>query len=179
MDIVQEFIKASLKEKIRSDAEEQSYCKELFIKSKAISEEDLAKYDISFTHIDCREYEYNIDYSEGYGSVIFDSEILFTFEDKITKARYDITFLVRFDARAEGRRYPGSYWDPPEDEDWLIGEIWDDGFEAEYSKIETNGPTNDELEEHLIDIVYNFTESDTFFLYLTDNLGSITGWEIR
>lgn len=179
MDIVQEFIKASLKEKIRSDAEEQSYDKELFIKSKAISEEDLAKYDISFTHIDCREYEYNIDYSEGYGSVIFDSEILFTFKDKITKARYDITFSVRFDARAEGRRYPGSYWDPPEDEYWLIGEIWDDGFEAEYSKIETNGPTSDELEDHLIDIVYNFTESDTFFHYLTDNLEGITGWEIR
>lgn len=158
---------------------EQAYYRNLFVKSGAISEEDLAKYIISIHTIKCEDYETNIDYYKGEGSAIFDSEIAFIFKDTAINARYDIIFSVRFAARAEGRRHPGSYWDPPEDEDWLIGVVWDDEVDADYSEIKTNGPTNDELEEHLIDIVYNFAESGMLAQYLEDNLEDITEWEIR
>lgn len=158
---------------------EQAYYRELFVKSGAISEEDLAKYIISINTIKCEDYRTNIDYPEGEGSAIFDSEIAFIFKDIAINARYDIIFSVRFAASAEGWHNPGDYWDPPDGEEWLTGEVLDDEVDADYSEIKTNGPLNDELEEHLIDIVYNFAESGMLAQYLEDNLEDITEWEIR
>ena len=87
MDIVQKFIKASLKEANRLEQykKDQAYYRNLFIKSGAISEEDLAKYIISIEAAECGEpdWDLDLDYS---GSAKFDSKIIFNFRDRTTRA---------------------------------------------------------------------------------------------
>ena len=172
MDIVQKFIKASLKEANWSDTS-IDYYRNLFIKSGAISEEDLAKYIISIEPEKCDD-PYDDD-----GSVTFNSQIAFIFKDRTTQICYKFIYDVSFSASANDRYSSGSYWDPPAYDEWLSGDVYN-GVDAEYYDLETDAPeTNEELEEHLINIIDNFVNSGMLLKYIKDNLEDITGWDVR
>ena len=157
--------------------EDQAYYKDLFVKSGAISEEDLAKYIISIEPEECNTIDLDLDYGGG-GSANFDSKITFTFRDKITKAIYKFIYGVKFTAGADGWSSSGSYWNPPDGDEWLTGDIYDD-IDADLYDIKTDGPSNRELEDHLVDIVDDFINSGMLFQYINDNLEGITGYNIK
>ena len=125
MDIVQKFIKASLKEANRLEQykKDQAYYRNLFIKSGAISEEDLAKYIISIEAAECGEPDWNLDLDYS-GSAKFDSKITFNFRDRTTKTLYKFVYNVSFTVGVDGWYSPGDYWDPPEEDTWLTGDIY-------------------------------------------------------
>ena len=175
MDIVQKFIKASLKEASQNDMS-VDYSRDLFVKSRAISEEDLARYIISIEPVKCDDLYSSFD--DG-GSVTFNSQIAFIFRDRITQICYKFIYDVSFSASANDRYSSGSYWDPPAYDEWLTGDVYN-GVDAEYYDLETDAPeTNEELEGHLINIIDNFANSGMLLKYIKDNLEDITGWDVR
>ena len=95
---------------------DQAYCRDLFVKSGALSEEDLAKYIISIKPERCNDPDW--DFDEDGGSATFDNQIAFIFRDRTTKALYKLIYDVRFTASANGWSSPGSYWEPPDGEEW-------------------------------------------------------------
>ena len=177
MDIVQEFIKASLKEANRSDAS-IDYYRDLFVKSGAISEKDLARYIISIKPEKCNDPDWDLDYSDGGGSATFHNKIAFTFRDRITKAVYKLIYNVKFTAGAAGWSSSGSYWNPPDGEEWLTGDVYND-IEADLYDIKTDEPENGELEDHLVDIIDNFANSGMLNVYIEDNLENVTGYDVK
>ena len=170
MDIVQKFIKASLKEANQSDAS-IDYYRDLFVKSGAISEEDLARYIISIKPEKCDDGDWDDD------SARFNAKIAFIFRDKATKALYKFIYDVDFTAGAGGWYSPGSYWEPPDGEDWLTGDVNDS--EAYCEDIQSDEPVSEEFEEYIMDILDKFCDSGMLDKYLEDNLEDITGQEIR
>lgn len=157
---------------------DQAYYRDLFVKSGAIPEEDLARYIISIKPEGCEEPDWDIDYSDGGGSATVDSKIAFILRDKITKALYKLIYNVRFTASAGGWYSSGSYWEPPDGEAWFTGNVYDD-VEAEFDEIKTDEPLNEEFEEHLIDIIDDFTSSGMLAKYVEDNLEDITGYDVK
>lgn len=155
---------------------DQAYYKDLFIKSGALSEEDLAKYIISIKPEKCNDPDWDLD--EDGGSATFDNQIAFTFRDRITKALYKLIYDVRFTAGANGWSSPGSYWEPPDGEEWLTGDVYDD-VEADFNDIKTDEPLNEDLEEHLANIIDNFANSGMLAKYIEDNLEDVTGYDVR
>ena len=97
--------------------------------------------------------------------------------DKTTKALYKFIYDVDFTAGAGGWYSPGSYWEPPDGEDWLTGDVNDS--EAYCEDVQSDEPVSDELEEHIMDILDKFCDSGMLDKYLEDNLEDITGQEIR
>ena len=180
MDIVQKFIKASLKEDNRLEQykKDQAYYRNLFIKSGAISEEDLAKYIISIEAAECGEpdWDLDLDYS---GSAKFNSKITFNFRDRTTKALYKFVYNVSFTVGVDGWYSPGNYWDPPEEDTWLTGDIYNGEVEADILDVKVDGPSNGELEDHLADIIDDFAKSDMLAQYINDNLEDITGYDVK
>ena len=165
------------RQKIEQYKKEYAYYKDLFIKSGAISEEDLAKYIISIEATECGEpdWDLDLDYS---GSAKFDSEITFNFRDKTTKALYKFVYNVSFTVGVDGRYSPGDYWDPPEEDTWLTGDIYNGEVEADILDVKVDGPSNGELEDHLADIIEDFAKSGMLAQYINDNLEDITGYDV-
>lgn len=155
---------------------EQSYYRDLFVKSGAISEEDLARYIISIEPEECNDPDLDLD-DDG-GSATFINKIAFIFKDKITKAFYKLIYEVKFTAGATGWSTPGSYWEPPDGEEWLTGDVYDD-IEADLYDIKTDEPENEALEDHLVDIIDNFVNSSMLAKYIEDNLEDVTCWDVR
>ena len=162
-------------EKYKKD---QAYYRNLFIKSEAISEEDLAKYIISIEAAECGEpdWDLDLDYS---GSAKFDSKITFNFRDRTTKALYKFVYNVSFTVGVDGWYSPGDYWDPPEGEEWLTGDIYNGEVEADLLDVKVDGPSNGELEDHLADIIDDFANSGMLAQYINDNLEDITGYDVK
>lgn len=162
-------------EKYKKD---QDYYRNLFIKSGAISEEDLAKYIISIEAAECGEpvWDLDLDYS---GSAKFDSKITFNFRDRTTKALYKFVYNVSFTVGVDGWYSPGNYWDPPEEDTWLTGDIYNGEVEADLLDVKVDGPSNGELEDHLADIIEDFANSGMLAQYINDNLEDITGYEVK
>ena len=162
-------------EKYKKD---QAYYRNLFIKSGAISEEDLAKYLISIEATECGEpdWDLDLDYS---GSAKFDSKITFSFRDRTTKALYKFVYNVSFTVGVDGWYSPGNYWDPPEEDTWLTGDIYNGEVEADLLDVKVDGPSNGELEDHLADIIDDFAKSGMLAQYINDNLEDITGYDIK
>lgn len=150
---------------------EQAYYRGLFIKSKAISEEDLEKYIISIKPEKCDDGDWDDD------SARFNAKIAFIFRDKATKALYKFIYDVDFTAGAGGWYNPGSYWEPPDGEDWLTGDVNDS--EAYCEDVQSDEPVSEEFEEYIMDILDKFCDSGMLDKYLEDNLEDITGQEIR
>ena len=165
------------RQKLEQHKKDYGYYKDLFVKSGAISKEDLAKYIISIEPEECNTLDLDLDYGGG-GSAEFNSKIAFTFRDKITKAIYKFIYGVKFTAGADGWSSSGSYWNPPDGDEWLTGDIYDD-IDADLYDIKTDGPSNRELEDHLVDIVDDFINSGMLFQYINDNLEGITGYNIK
>ena len=157
---------------------DQAYYRDLFVKSGAIPEEDLARYIISIKPEECEEPDWDIDYSDGGGSATVDSKIAFIFRDRITKALYKLIYNVRFTASAGGWYSSGSYWEPPDGEAWFTGYV-DDDVEAEFDDFKTDEPVNEELEEHLIDLIDDFSSTSMLSKYVEDNLEDITGYDVK
>lgn len=156
---------------------EQAYYRDLFVKSGAISEEDLTRYIISIEPEECNDPDWDLD-DDG-GSATFINKIAFIFKNKITKALYKLIYEVKFTAGADGWSTPGSYWEPPDGEEWLTGNVYDD-IEAEFWDLETDEPeANEALEDHLADIIDNFANSGMLAQYINDNLEDITGYEVK
>lgn len=163
-----------VRQKIEQYKKEYAYYKDLFIKSGAISEEDLAKYIISIEPGKCDDYGYDDDDSK-----TFNSQIAFIFKDRTTRIRYKFIYDVSFSASATSRYSPGDYWEPPMYDEWLTGDVYD-GIEAVFYDLETDAlETNEELEGHLINIIDNFANSGMLLKYIKDNLEDITGWDVR
>ena len=161
------------RQKIEQYKKEYAYYKDLFIKSGAISEEDLAKYIISIEPGRCDNYDYDDD------SKTFNSQIAFIFKDRTTRIRYKFIYDVSFSASVTCRYSPGDYWEPPMYDEWLTGDVYD-GIEAVFYDLETDAlETNEELEGHLINIIDNFANSGMLLKYIKDNLEDITGWDVR
>ena len=150
---------------------EQAYYRDLFIKSEAISKEDLEKYIISIKPESCDDGDWDDDRAR------FNAKIAFILRDKTTKALYKFIYDVDFTAGAGGWYSPGSYWEPPDGEDWLTGDVNDS--EAYCEDVQSDEPVSDELEEHIMDILDKFCDSGMLDKYLEDNLEDITGQEIR
>ena len=150
---------------------EQAYYRGLFIKSKAISEEDLEKYIISIKPEKCDDGDWDDD------SARFNAKIAFIFRDRATKALYKFIYDVDFTAGAGGWYSPGSYWEPPDGEDWLTGDVNDS--EAYCEDVQSDEPVSEEFEEYIMDILDKFCDSGMLDKYLEDNLEDITGQEIR
>lgn len=151
---------------------EQAYYRDLFVKSGAISEEDLARYIISINPESCDDGDWDGD------SAKFNAKIAFIFRDKTTKISYKFIYDVDFTASAGGWYNPGSYWEPPDGEDWLTGEVYDD-FEAYCEDVQSDEPVNEEFEEHIVNILDKFCDSGMLGKYLEDNLEDVTGWEVK
>ena len=79
----------------------------------------------------------------------------------------------------DGWYSPGDYWDPPEGEEWLTGDIYNGEVEADILDVKVDGPSNGELEDHLADIIEDFANSGMLARYINDNLEDITGYEIK
>ena len=166
------------RQKLEQYKKEYAYYKDLFIKSGAISEEDLAKYIISIEAAECGEpdWDLDLDYS---GSAKFNSEITFNFRDKTTKALYKFVYNVSFTVGVDGWYSPGNYWDPPEEDTWLTGDIYNGEVEADLLDVKVDGPSNGELEDHLADIIDDFAKSGMLAQYINDNLEDITGYDVK
>lgn len=160
------------RQKIEQYKKEYAYYKDLFIKSGAISEEDLAKYIISIKPEDCDDGDWDDE------SARFNAKIAFIFRDRTTKVVYKFIYGVYFTAGAGGWYSPGSYWEPPDGEDWLTGDIYDSKVEADLLDVKVDGPSNGELEDHLADIIDNFAKSGMLAQYINDNLEDITGYDV-
>lgn len=154
---------------------EQAYYRDLFVKSKAIPEEDLAKYIISIKTESCDDGDWDDD------SAKFNAKIAFILRDKTTKALYEFIYDVYFTAGAGGWYSPGSSWgygyEPPDGESWLTGDVYD--IEACCDDVQSDEPVNEEFEEHIMDILDKFCESGMLDKYIEDNLEDITGQDIR
>ena len=160
------------RQKIEQYKKEYAYYKDLFVKSGAISEEDLAKYIISIEPGRCDDYDDD-------DSKTFNSQIAFIFKDRTTRIRYKFIYDVSFSASVTSRYSPGDYWEPPMYDEWLTGDVYD-GIEAVFYDLETDAlETNEELEGHLINIIDNFANSGMLLKYIKDNLEDITGWDVR
>lgn len=163
------------RQKLEQYKKEYAYYKDLFVKSGAVSEEDLAKYIMSIEPIKCDDYYDSFDDD----ALTFNSQIAFIFKDRTTQIRYKFIYDVSFSVSAVSRYSPGSYWEPPAYAEWLTGDAFND-IEAEYYDLETNAPeTNEELEEHLINIIDNFANSGMLLKYINDNLEDITGYDVK
>ena len=164
------------RQKLEQHKKEYGYYRDLFVKSGAISKEDLAKYIISIEPKKCDDY-YSSPYDDD--SVTFNSQIAFIFRDRTTQIRYKFIYDVNFSVSAISWYSPGSYWEPPMYDDWLTGNVYD-GIEAEFYDLETDAlEINEELKEHLINIIDDFANSSMLLKYITDNLEDITGWDVR
>ena len=166
------------RQKLEHYKKDQAYYRNLFIKSGAISEEDLARYIISIEAAECGEpdWDLDLDYS---GSAKFDSKITFNFRDRTTKALYKFVYNVSFTVGVDGWYSPGDYWDPPEGEEWLTGDIYNGEVEADILDVKVDGPSNGELEDHLADIIEDFAKSGMLAQYINDNLEDITGYDVK
>lgn len=149
----------------------QAYYRDLFIKSKAISEEDLEKYIISIKPEDCDDGDWDND------SARFTAKIAFIFRDRATQALYKFIYDVDFDSSADGWYSAGSYWEPPDGESWLVRDV--NVSEAYCEDIQSDNPVNEEFEEHITDILDKFCESGMLDKYIEDNLEDVTGQEVR
>ena len=128
------------RQKIEQYKKEYAYYRDLFVKSGAISKEDLAKYIISIEPGRCDNYDYDDD------SKTFNSQIAFIFKDRTTRRRYKCRYDVSFSASVTSRYSPGDYWEPPMYDEWLTGDVYD-GIEAVFYDLETDAlETNEELE---------------------------------
>lgn len=166
------------RQKLEQYKKDYGYYRDLFVKSGAISKEDLAKYTISIEPEECGEpdWDLDLDYS---GSAKFDSKITFNFRDRTTKALYKFVYNVSFTVGVDGWYSPGDYWDPPEGEEWLTGDIYNGEVEADLLDVKVDGPSNGELEDHLADIIDDFANSGMLAQYINDNLEDITGYNVK
>lgn len=153
------------RQKLERYKKEYAYYRSLFVKSGVISEEDLARYIISVVPEECKVLNLDLDDYGGGGLATFLSKIAFTFRDRITKAIYKFIYSVELTAGMDGN-------------EWLTGDVYDD-IEVDLCGIETDGPENGELEDHLVNIIDDFTNSDMFIQYINDNLDGITGYDIK
>lgn len=149
------------RQKLEQYKKDYGYYRDLFVKSGAISKEDLAKYIIS---IETTESDWDfLDYS---GSAKFDNKIIFNFRDRTTKALYKFVYNVSFTVRMEGEK-------------WLTGDIYNGEVEADLLDVKVDGPSNGELEDHLADIIDDFANSGMLAQYIDDNLEDITGYDVK
>lgn len=153
------------RQKLERYKKEYGYYRSLFVKSGVISEEDLARYIISVVPEECKVLDLDLDDYGGGGLATFLSKIAFTFRDRITKAIYKFIYSVELTAEMDGK-------------EWLTGDVYDD-IEVDLCGIETDGPENGELEDHLVNIIDDFTNSDMFIQYINDNLDGITGYDVK
>lgn len=153
------------RQKLERYKKEYGYYRSLFVKSGVISEEDLARYIISVAPEECKVLDLDLDDYGGGGLATFLSKIAFTFRDRITKAIYKFIYSVELTAGMDGK-------------EWLTGDVYDN-IEVDLCGIETDGPENGELEDHLVNIIDDFTNSDMFIQYINDNLDGITGYDVK